>query len=52
MSAIATDAGPDHGPFVRAETTDPNDAAESRKSDANPSHAAAAINSGAAPAPV
>ena len=52
MSAIATDAGPDHGPFARTETTDLNDAAEARKSDANPSHATAAISSGAAPAPV
>ncbi|BBX72949.1 hypothetical protein MSHI_08550 [Mycobacterium shinjukuense] len=50
-AAIATDVGPAHGPLVNPATTESNDAADARKSDASPSHAAAADNNGPGPAP-
>ncbi|BBX72945.1 hypothetical protein MSHI_08510 [Mycobacterium shinjukuense] len=50
-AAIATDDGPAHGPLVNPAITESNDAADARKSDASPSHAAAADNNGPGPAP-
>ncbi|CKP59208.1 Uncharacterised protein [Mycobacterium tuberculosis] len=49
--AIATDAGPDHGPAANPAITASNEDAEARKSAANPSHAPPAINNGPDPAP-
>ncbi|BBX72102.1 hypothetical protein MSHI_00080 [Mycobacterium shinjukuense] len=49
--AITSDAGPDHGPAANDVTTESNDDTDARKSAANPSQAAAAVNNGPDPAP-
>jgi hypothetical protein len=50
-AAINIDVGPDHGPAVNPETTDRYAIAAECSSLASVSHAVAAINNGAAPAP-
>ncbi len=51
MLAIATDAGPCHGPPASPEITEPKDAAASPNSVVSPSHAAAAASIDPEPAP-